>query len=439
MSTTTYRALRRHPLPVAALAVVLFSAACTADGHGPGDGAPTPGKSSASSVAEVAPGVTADTVKIGVVYPDLTAVKQFLKIDHGDYEATYNALIKEINDAGGINGRRIVPVYGAVDMASPAAAQQTCARLTQDEKVFAVIGTFNGREPLCYVQTNRTAIIGGPLTGKNGALAQAPWFSFDRGGEEVGDAMGLFADGNALAGKKVAVVGVVNEEGLVKDTVLPALQRLGVTPVETGILDVDLGDTSAVGQQIGAFIAKFQAAGADTVVVVGGMSGGFPQALERTKYRPRLLFAPLGSVAAYTGDAAKHDFSTLAGAAGLGIDVRWNEPGMQRCVATMESAVPALRGKLSVDPLTLPAGAPSPQSSLQVACQGLALFRAIAEKAGRSLTYRSFRDAGNGLGAFAVPGYADKARYSATTPHGAVPARLWRYDPSARKFVSTQN
>ncbi|NUT37500.1 MAG: ABC transporter substrate-binding protein, partial [Hamadaea sp.] len=287
--------LRRRTAVLLTAAAGLVLAGCTAEKKDSG-GTPANGP---ASVAAVAPGVTDDSIKVGVVYPDLSAAKQFIKTDHGDYEATYTALIKKINDAGGINGRKIVPVFGKINVLSPAAAQETCVKLTQDEKVFAVIGSFNAQEPLCYAQTHKTAVIGGPLTMKNYALAEAPWFSDQRGGDELGDAMALFNKDNALAGKKVAVIAPVNEQALTKEVVLPALQKIGVTPVETAYGDAANSDAAAIAQQMGVFIQKFQSSGADTVVVVGGSGGEFPKQLEKTSYRPRLLFTSTSQVGTY--------------------------------------------------------------------------------------------------------------------------------------------
>lgn len=423
---------RRRTVVLFAAAAGLVLAGCTAEKKSDTSGSPSSG--GPADVAAVAPGVTADSIKVGIVYPDLSAVKQFTKTDHGDYEATFNALIKKINDAGGIHGRKIVPVFGAINVASPAAAQETCVRLTQDEKVFAVVGAFNANEPLCYVQTHKTAVIGGPLTTKKYAQAQAPWFSDQRGGDELTDAMALFNNAGALAGKKVAVVGVVNEEAFVKETVIPALQKLGAAPVETGIVDANFMDAVATAQQMGVFIQKFQAAGADTVVVAGGTGGQFPKELEKTSYRPRLLFTNTSTVGTYINDSAKHDYSTMNDALAVALNTQWSEAGIQECVATVEAADPNLKGKLT-DPQTLAPGSPQPQVSVDTACRTLGLFKAIAEKAGKDLNYETFQNAGLSLGSYQSPRLVDKANYTRENPHGAIPAVLWKYDPATRKFV----
>lgn len=429
--------MRPHVFPVRSAVILAATAAlvvtgCSAEKKDAPAG-PTSGSPVAPPAPRIAPGVTDDSIKIGITYPDLTAVKQFLKIDHGDYEAAYKALIDKINATGGIQGRKLQPVFGPINVASPAAAQESCVKLTQDEKVFAALGTFNANEPLCYVQTNKTAVVGGSLDSKSYAAAQAPWFS-DVWGDSVTDAVKVLGANNTLAGKKVAVVGVVNEQAVVNDLVLPGLKTLGVTPVETAIMDASFRDPAAVAQQLGVFIQKFQASGADTVIVVGGIGSEFPKQLEKTTYRPRLMFTNVSNVLVYTGDQAKHDFSTLTNAVAAGPKDDWNEPGLQECIATVEAAIPALKGKLSVDPASLPPGTPSPQTSMQAACRNLALFKAIAEKAGRDLDYETFQNAGFALGSLRIPSFADSATYTRETPHGAIPPRLFTYDSATKKF-----
>jgi len=416
-----------------AVCATVIATGCTAektdDGKGPGPVSAFP----APLVSNISPGVTDREIKVGIVYPDLESVRQFVNIDQGDYEGAYNALIKDINSKGGIDGRMIVPVFGKINLLSPGAAQETCVKLTRDEKVFAVLGSFNADEPMCYVQANKTATVGGQLTARRYALAKAPWFSYLRGGDEVADGMALFNANHELTGKKVAVISNVNERAVMNETVIPALHRLGVTPVQTGVLDAPASDAAAVNQQIGVFVEKFQAAGVDTVVVVGSMGAGFPPILEHTQYRPRLLFTDLGQASGYLADKGKHDFSTLTNAEALGLNGDWMAGGTRECIATAEAANPSLKGKL-VDPSTVPAGSPTPGYAVGVACQNLKLFTAIARKAGKDLNYQTFENAGFSLGSLEIPAIGDAATYTRDTPHGNIPARVFKYNPATNKF-----
>jgi ABC-type branched-subunit amino acid transport system substrate-binding protein len=431
-----HRPQRRIAVAATAAIAALITTGCTAE---PVNQTTSPTAAPfAPPAPAISPGVTDDTIKIGITYPDLESVRQYVNIDQGDYEAAYNALIDKINNAGGIQGRKIVPVYGKIDLISPTAAQETCVKLTQDESVFAVVGNFNADEPLCYVQTHRTAVIGGQLTTKRYALAQAPWFSFWRGGDEVGDALASPAAGNVLAGKNVAVMSNINEEGVMKGTVIPALQNLGITPVQTGVLDAPAQDPAAVGEQTGVFIQKFLTAGADTIVLVGSIGASFPSVLETTTYRPSLVFTDLNQANAYISGSTTHDFSTLTNAVALGINSQWDAGGNLACMTDIQTAIPALKGKL-VDPATVPAGQPTLATSAIAACQNMNLLKAILDKAGRDLTYQSFQQAGFDLGTTEIATFVDPATYSRATPHGAIPARLWSYNAGTQKFTVNAN
>ncbi|CAI7976521.1 Peripla_BP_6 domain-containing protein [Frankia sp. Hr75.2] len=423
----------RRPLMLIAAGAALVLAGCSVESDDPPASSPTSNAFPAPPAPAISPGVTADSIKIGFVYPDLEVVKQYVNIDHGDYQATFKALVDKVNAAGGINGRKIIPVYGAVDVISPAGAQETCVKLTQDEKVFAVLGSLNAEDSMCYVQTHKTALVGGDLTAERYAKAQAPWVSDLRGGDELADGIELFTADNALAGKKLAVVAYRDDQASVDKVVLPALKRLQIPVTETGILDADISDAAAVSQQFNVFIQKFRAAGVDTVLLVGGSQTQFPAELEKTDYRPRLLFASTSQAQAYLLSPGDHDPAVVTGAAALGLVNDYSEPANAACIATIEAALPALTGKL-VDPATVPSGQPGPGTSEGVACRYLTLFQAIAEKAGEDLTYQSFQQAAFSLGSFQIPSYRDKATYGRETPHGAIPPRLYTFDPARKNF-----
>ena len=52
-------------------------------------------------------GVTATTIRVGIPYVDLSAVRQFgITLDQGNFPDAYNALIANLNAHGGIDGRR---------------------------------------------------------------------------------------------------------------------------------------------------------------------------------------------------------------------------------------------------------------------------------------------------------------------------------------------
>ncbi|WP_436776385.1 ABC transporter substrate-binding protein [Yinghuangia sp. YIM S09857] len=426
------RSTRNHVrirLLACAAALLAAVSACTVEDN-KADSASSAGPSAASTAS---PGVTSDTIELGIAYPDFSSVQQFVAIDQGDYEATYNALIKKINDAGGIHGRKIVPVYGKANLISPTAAQQTCVELTEDKDVFAVLAVaVREDQALCYTDTHRTAMVGWSQSKASAARARAPWFTYYVGDDSPVGGMEVFAARGDFAGRKVAVVANATEKTSVDKHVLPALQRLGVTPVTTGYMPASAGDAAAYAQQAGVFLQKAQAEGADTLLLVGPISMTLPQILEKAAWRPKLLFTIAPT--AYLADKGTHDFGILDGSVAATQVQDWNDPAMQDCVRTVEQAIPALTGKLA-DPATVPSGQPQPGASVAAACQTLALFTALADKAGPQLNYGTFQQAGFELGRLHIPGLRDDATYGPQTTNGAIPIRPLTYDPVARRYV----
>ncbi|EFC82592.1 ABC transporter substrate-binding protein [Parafrankia sp. EUN1f] len=428
------RRRRRHLLLASASVLAVALGACSVESDDPPAGAPTTDAYPAPPAPATAPGVTDDSITIGFTYPDLETVRQFVDIDHGDYEAVFQALVDKVNENGGINGRTVVPVYGAIDLLAPAGAQRTCVRLTEDEDVFAVLGTFTDDDVECYVQTHETIVVGGELTAERYARARAPWVSDERGGGEIPDGLRLFAERGALAGDGVGVVSYRDDQAVLDEIVLPTLRDQGIPVTETAVLDADLRDPAAVNRQASTVIQKFQAAGVTTVLLVGGSQSGFPTELEKTNYRPTLLFTDMRKALGYVQGSQDRDLSVLDGALTLGSAFDYAGPANKPCVTALEAAMPELTGKF-VDPATEKAGEPSYGTSERTACNSLTLFQAIAEKAGRELTYESFQQAALSLSSFDLPTYADSATYSRQTPHGAIPPRVFTFDPDQKTFV----
>ena len=69
-------------------------------------------------------GVTATTIKIGAVFPDLSVIGR----DSGDVEAKFQIAVDAVNDAGGINGRDLELVFSLYSRsATPSPRSSACA------------------------------------------------------------------------------------------------------------------------------------------------------------------------------------------------------------------------------------------------------------------------------------------------------------------------
>ena len=253
----------------------------------------TSGTAEGTTSDQSAPGVTPTSIKLGITYLDSAAIQDVVNINPGNYQVAYTALIDQINAKGGINGRKIVPVFEPINPIGTASAANACTALTQDDKVFAVIGFFQAADSTCYVETHDTPLIGTTLSSSQAAQAKAPWFNNGLSANNgIPREMAAFAREGAFANKKVAVVGDTSDQAEI-DLVLPELKKLKVNVVQTAVNGVPDDDQAATNSELGIIAEKFKAAGAN----VGNCRRGRRRELargaaEQPKYLPAEVDRP---------------------------------------------------------------------------------------------------------------------------------------------------
>ncbi len=424
-----------------AIAGVLLAAGCAAGGGDDGADDTSAATEATAPTATFpadprATGVTDDTIRLGVTYVDLEALGDVVDIDHGDYEAAYQTVADDINADGGINGRRLELVFAPVVPIGTAPADEACTRLTEDEEVFAVTGFMIDDAPLCYVGLHDTPAIGGVISQARLDQAEAPWFSTVAGAESVtARLVEAFATDGAFEGASVGVVAVADDQALMDDVTVPALEAADVEVVETAIIDAPADDQAAALQQVGVIAERFEAAGIDTVVTVANAALTTAQGLEATTYRPRLLATGFESLAAYITAADGFDPSVVAGSISGGYataGIQYDDPAMTECAAPVEAET----GVTLPDPASVPPGDPEPFVSVYAACLQLELFRQIAEAAGDELNNGTFGAAGYALGETRLPGDGGSATYGPDSLDGNLPIYLLRYDEAEERLLS---
>ena len=158
-------------------------------------------------------GVTADSIKIGVLLIDAEKLLENtgVVLNWGDNQGQYQEAIDALNESGGVLGRQIDPVFVFVDPLSPTGYEEACVQLTQDEQVFAVVGfTRPADEALCYAATGDTPFVGylSDITGDVFARSELPIITSNALPERTDRALvDVVADSGALDGKTIAVIG----------------------------------------------------------------------------------------------------------------------------------------------------------------------------------------------------------------------------------------
>ena len=387
--------------------------------------------------AAAAPGVTKTSIAVGIPYVDLAAVdKQFgLHIDQGSYQDAYNALFASVNAHGGINGRRLVPVFAAVNPTGTAAAAVACTKLTDDTPVFVALGPLS---PECYLEhgipTMNSTVTGTLTSGSAENFSLTPPASaYDPIQLAVLDKQGVFK------GKKVAVFGETADAAEVK-VVDSALAKDHVKVVQSAIDSAPTTDGAASAQQQQVIAQKFQSAGANEVVAVGTGSSSWPtyeQQNESTYNPPWIATSEPDLQGTLTGNKSADPTylkNVVTTAPTPSPSSQWQEPAVEQCVRAIKKAYPN-------DAMVSPVNQPASQASVTTytapinSCIAFGLFEAIAKAAGKSLTTSSFTKAGYGLHNATLPGIGAPVSFAQGRAYPLGPVYIGHFDTSTGQIA----
>jgi ABC-type branched-subunit amino acid transport system substrate-binding protein len=382
-----------------------------------------------TAATRAANGVTEDEIKIGITYPDLEAIRSVTNTNHGDYEKAYRIVIDDLNKKGGINGRKVVPVFAAIDPLGTAPAQEACLKLTEDEQVFAAMSFFNADAPLCFVDSHDTPILGGQTTSTNLAHAKAPWATLESGAELGPRQVDALVQAGALKGK-LGIVAIADEEqSQLKDVVLPALKQHKLSGT-TAIIDAPSSDPVANVQQASTIMERFKTDGVKTVLLVGGAVTAVSNALSKSDYRPRLAATNARNLASAASNPTT-DPAVMKTAVAADAGFIFSDPALVKCFKLIEKAT----GNKIVE--NVPQGQPQYRVSAQTACEYISLFSTLAKAAGKNLTADSFGKAINTTKTVDVTGLGPMT-YDPKTHTYSLPMFLYRYDPELKRLVAKQ-
>jgi len=391
------------------------------------------GPISASGASGTTQGVTATTIRLGIPYVDVAAVRAVgVNIDWGNVPDAFDAIIADMNAHGGINGRRVVPYILAVNPTGPAAAATACTKLTQDDQVFAAIAPL---EPTCYLQ-NGVPVVGAILA-ESGSKGTAQNFTVTPP-QAAYDPLQLsvFAKQGVFKHKKVGIFAGTESDVPEVQVVQSALAKLHVQVVTTGVDSAPQGDLAASNQQVTAIAQRFESDGANEVVAVGNGSAIWPQGLSaiQSSYNPPWVATSESDLSGeVAGDNNPTYLTNMVTSSPLTPpQAIWDNAGTQKCVHTVRRAYPS--DKISPYGSTVPASHAT-WMGVELACTDLALFATIAKAAGKHLTVSSFVEAGYGIRNAVVPGTNAPVSFAPRRPYALGPVYMVHYDAGTKSLV----
>ena len=380
-------------------------------------------------------GVTSTSIKVGITYPDVAAIASIINVDPGNYQVAYTTLINQINARGGINGRKIIPVFAPVDPLGTSGAATACTHLTEDENVFAVLGFFQAADVNCYLVEHDTPIIGASLTVAQSAQAKAPWFNnIISDSDLIPKEMAIFKQEGAFAGKKIGVVGT-SPDMAEMNLVVPALHKLKANVIQTAINSVPDTDTAAFNQEYGVIAEKFQSSGVNTVVAVGNAGNSWAEALQdnQSTYHPRIVATDYIDLDAYVTNKLGYEQSIIKDGLTAGgyppVAVVWDDPAMKRCIASIHAAEP---GATINDPVTATSSTPVTWTAPELACQQMALFSDFVKAAGKTLTNRTLAEGAKSINKVIIPGGGGAFSFPAGHGDGDGPVFVYQWNSNKK-------
>ncbi len=349
-------------------------------------------------------GVTSTTIRVGIPYVDLSAVRQFgITLDQGSFPDAYHALIANVNAHGGIDGRKLVPYLVAVNPVGNAAAATACTQLAEDDEVLVAIAP---QQTDCYTQQHGIPTIAGSF--ENGqADAGAPNFSLQPPAAAYDPLqLSVLARQGVFKGKHVGLFagGATDDDEL--HVVEAELKSLRVPVTLSAVDSAAAGDEAASNQLVPLIVQRFKAAGVNEVVAVGTGATVWPESLEneQSTYSPPWVATNEGALAtAVSGNSVTPTYlkNVVTTSPVPSKYQTWQSPAVQECYRIVRKAYPE---DTITPPSSLQSGSDQTSYAVESACTNLALLTAILKEAGKNLTRTSFAQAGYKLRNIPIPG-----------------------------------
>jgi hypothetical protein len=249
-----------------------------------------------SGATASARGVTPTSIKIGFFLLDVGNLGKFGAGVGGVTPATqqkaHQAFVDELNQQGGLCGRKIDPVYRSFDVTDQNQQLSQCAALTEDDKVFAVVSAdgIASTTVSCIVNQHQTFLIlggdfgvGGAVMNQSGGRLFTLWAV---GPRQMYNWIADLAARGRLNGKTVGVLTNDDPPDVSDGALLPAMQHFGVKVADVEKLPAN--DQGSAASQVPVAVQKMRSAGVDTVFITTGLVSGaaFAQTAENQAWHP---------------------------------------------------------------------------------------------------------------------------------------------------------
>lgn len=257
---------------------------------------------------EMGPGITDDTIKIGVSYADDAEEANSALGASGatqiNTRQAYEAMLKYVNEQGGVAGRKLVPVFYRLSVTSTEPYdqqdQEVCAKWTDDEPVFVSDGGFKTENGIaCFQENGMVTIASNGLRFKSADFFERYPTYLEPDGVDNDSIALMYADhmydmGLFDEGYRLGIITWDDPEyaNPTKNTLIPRLEAHGIevadvtyiTAAESG------GETAGPVAEIGNAAVRYKGENITHVMFMdsgAGLAFFFMQTAQRQQYFPR--------------------------------------------------------------------------------------------------------------------------------------------------------
>jgi ABC-type branched-subunit amino acid transport system substrate-binding protein len=274
-------------------------------GGGTAPGSPAAPGSSSGPLTATETGVTATTVKLGIVLLDIQSLEPVgFAQPHfrpEEQKQQYEVFINELNKNGGLSGRKVVGnyrIWNALDSNGDTSEGAVCRQMAEDDKVFAVVGVVSSVMTSCLTKDYGIPVIGNSQLLKSayaGGMFVSPYANLERMGANWGE---LAVRSGVTKGRTIATVSARLPDERGPETEVSKQLLAGGADL---VYRSDLGtDPASAQSQMPIEIAAMQREGVDTVFLVTNFISAiqFVQTADKQNFTPLYVVSDVGSISA---------------------------------------------------------------------------------------------------------------------------------------------
>jgi ABC-type branched-subunit amino acid transport system substrate-binding protein len=357
-------------------------------------------------------GITSKTITVGFPVSNLNALAGNLGFEtdaeYGEQAKAIDLFVDQINNDGGIYGRKIIPEIVNTDPTNESNMRSVCKNWTEGpEAVFAVldgVGSWDGTDQLCITQEGHTPLISEWTTVPNFAAPGEPYLWWT--GPNQAQVLVATVDWAKSEGyiSKTSALGIIagdrsSDQDALNDYLLPVLEKMGIPTV---VEPIAANPDEAASTQADAplVLEKLKAAGVKTVLPLIPFNVFFPviSAENAQEYFPRLLLSDyefsiessLGILQVFPKALNGQEGVTTETLGGIDDDRPYSQggydPGVRQCWVVWNKAYPQIpKGNIN--------NHIEEQGPIQGWCQEIRLLEDALKIAGPDLDRRTFVEA----------------------------------------------